>query len=100
MQIRETVCRIEDIGEFGKLTEMECKVIMKYKIEREIIELRWRTNKLEKMKNDRGCVKQKPGAGGEVFQQSQSSQFFLGLRLSRMVETTKELNTKEDIHVS
>ncbi len=66
---------------------MERKVVTKRQIERELVELRWRINKLEEeMKNDSGRAKQTPAAEGVLPDQNQSSRFFLGLKLSRVVK--------------
>jgi hypothetical protein len=71
---------------------------MKYKIEREIAELRWLMNKLDKMKNDSGRAKQTPGTRVETSRQNQISQFSLGLRLSPVVEHGDESARREYIH--
>lgn len=64
---------------------MKVKVIMKHRIERELVELRWLINKLEEMKNGRCWTERMHGTEEEFLDQNQSYQFFLGLRSSQVV---------------
>ena len=77
---------------------MEDKVFRKHNIAGELAELRWRINKLEEMKKGRGWKEQMPGTEEELPNQSQSTQFFLGLGLSQEVKTEDESATEKNIH--
>jgi hypothetical protein len=75
---------------FWRFTGMADNVFRKHNIVREIAELRWRINKLEEMKKGRGWKEQMTGTEEELPNQSQSTQFFLGLGLSQVFKTEDE----------
>jgi len=77
---------------------MADKVLRKHKIVRELDELRWQINKLEEMKKGRGWKEQIPGTEEELPNQSQSTQFFLGLGLSQVVKAENESAIEKNIH--
>ena len=77
---------------------MADKVFTKHKIVRELAGLRWQINKLEEMKKSRGWEGQMPGIEEECLNQSQTSQFFLGLGSSQVVKTEDESAIKKKIH--
>ena len=77
---------------------MADKVFTKHKIVRELAELRWIINKLEEMKKGRGWNEQVHGMKEELPNQSQSTQFFLGLGLSQVVKTEDESTIEKNIH--
>ena len=77
---------------------MADKVFMKHKIARELAELRWRINKLEEMKKNRSRKEQMSGVEEELPNQSQSTQFFLGLGLSQVVKAEDESTIEKNIH--
>jgi len=65
---------------------MTDKMFKKYDIATELVELRWRINKLEEMKKGKGGKENQPGTEEELRNQSQSTQFFLGVGLSQVVK--------------
>jgi len=77
---------------------MADKGITKHQIVQDLAELRWRINKLEEMKKGRGWNEQMPGTEEELPNQSQSTQFFLGLGLSQVVKTEDESTIEKNIH--
>jgi hypothetical protein len=83
---------------FWRFTGMADKVFRKYTIVGELAELRWRINKLEEMKKSRGWKEQMPGTEEELPNQSQSTQFFLGLGLSQVVKTEDKSAIGKNIH--
>jgi len=76
---------------------MADKMITRHQIVRDLAALRWRIAKLEEIKNGKGLTEQMLGTEEEFFNQSQSSQFFLGLGSSHVVKTEDESTIKEDI---
>ncbi len=66
---------------------MTMKVVTREKSVQELIELRWRINKLEEMKNCKSRVEKKVSQEEKSVIQSQSSQFFLSLGSSQAVPT-------------
>jgi hypothetical protein len=77
---------------------MADKVLRKHDLVRELAELRWRINKLEEMKKVRSGNEQLSGTEEELRSQNQSTQFFLGLGLSRMVKTEDEHTIETNNH--
>ncbi len=69
---------------------MADKVLRKHDLVRELAELRWRINKLEEMKRERSREEQLSGTEEELRSHNQSTQFFLGLGLSRISKTEDE----------
>jgi len=63
---------------------MADKGITKHQIVQELAELRWRISKLQDL------TRQMSGTEEEFLNQSQSSQFFLGLGSSKVVKTEDE----------
>jgi hypothetical protein len=53
------------------------KVVTREESVQELIELRWRINKLEEMKNCKSRVEKQVSQEEKYFNQNQSSQFFL-----------------------
>ena len=77
---------------------MTDKVLRKHDIVTEIAELRWRTNKLEEMRKWRGEKEQLRGTEEELHNQSQSTQFFLGLGVSQVIKTEDEHTIENNNH--
>ncbi|MCX5844970.1 MAG: hypothetical protein NTW12_01220 [Deltaproteobacteria bacterium] len=71
---------------------MADKGITKHQIVQELAELRWRINKLQ------DWTRQMFGTEEEFLNQSQTSQFFLGLGLSQVVKTEDESTIEKNIH--
>jgi hypothetical protein len=76
---------------------MTDKVITKDKVTRELMELRWRINKLEEMKNCGGWVKQRRGTEEESANQSQSSQFFLAMKSSPLIQKKDDFRNEGNL---
>ena len=77
---------------------MAYNVIAYHNNVRELAELRWRNIKLAEMKN---CITQKGqrlDTEKAYFNQCQSSQFFLGLKSSRLIETKDEFSIEKESH--
>lgn len=77
---------------------MADKMITRDQSAQELMELRWRINKLEEMKNCRGWVEHRLGTKKELLNQNQSSQFFLELKSYPVVQTKNNSRIEQGIY--
>jgi len=86
------------ITRFWRFTGMADKMITRDQSAQELMELRWRINKLEEMKNCRGWVEHRLGTKKELLNQNQSSQFFLELKSYPVVQTKNNSRIEQGIY--
>lgn len=72
--------------------------LRKYELVRELAELRWKINKLEEMKKKRSGKERLQGTEVELFNHSQSTQFFLGVGGSQAVKRKGEAGMENNNH--
>lgn len=77
---------------------MADKMITRDQGAQELMELRWRINKLEEIKNSREWAEQRRGTPKEFLNQNQSSQFFLELRSYPVVQTKNNSRIDQSIY--